>query len=146
VLDGGGGAIITPAAPSAIAALDSDTIGSKAGAEAPTITGTRPSTRFRKRCITASDFVLAELLRLAHDAQDGQAVDAERQVEVGQRVDALEVDRAAVGEGGGGDHEDAAGVGVDRRCHRWAALVAARVGEHTEGSWIAIAPGQWREP
>ncbi len=45
----GGGATITPAAPSAITLSVSSRIGAKPGAEAPTTTGTRPATRASTR-------------------------------------------------------------------------------------------------
>ena len=69
------------------------------------VAGARPITRFT----TDERLVGGELVRLAHHAEQGEAMDAAAQIEVGQRVDALQVERALVGERRGGDDVDAFG-------------------------------------
>ena len=55
-------------------------------------------------------FVGRELVRLAHHAEQGEAMHTAANVEIGQRVDALQVERAVIGERRGGDDVDALGA------------------------------------
>ena len=48
-----------------------------------------------------------KLVRLAHHAEQGEAMNTAADVEIGQRVDALQIERAVVGERRGGDDIDA---------------------------------------
>ena len=72
-------------------------------------------------------FVGGELVRLAHHAEQREAMNAAADVEIGQRVDALQVERAVVGERRGGDDVDAFGVFGEfcevmrRSCQSWRA-------------------------
>ena len=87
-----GGATITPAAPASITAFVSSRRLAKPGLDTPTTTGTpvRPA-RDAPRC---KDLVKGKLRCLAKLAQDGQTVDAPREVPVGKLVETGKVELA----------------------------------------------------
>ena len=66
--------------------------------------------------------VVGELVRLAHHAEDGDAVDAGVDVEADQPLQALQVERALVGKRCRGDHEHALALSSSR-CPGMAALI-----------------------
>ena len=84
----------------------------KPGAETPTI-DRQAGVRSTMRATISSASAGVELRRLAHDAEDGEAVDAGGLVEVDHAVERGGVEGAVGVEGGGGDGVDALGVGAD---------------------------------
>ena len=57
-------------------------------------------------------FLRRQLLRLAHHAENGEAGGAVAEIEVRQPRRAIEIERAVIGEGGGGNRKNAAGAGI----------------------------------
>ena len=59
-------------------------------------------------------FLLGQFRRFAHNAEDGEAVGAAFEIEIDHAIDALKIERAVVGEGRGGDDEDAVRAFVEQ--------------------------------
>ena len=104
-----GGATITPAAPATITSWDKPPHVLEAGmAHADDHLAVAGAADHALHHLDR--LVGGELVRLAHHAEQREAMHAASQIEIGERVDALQIERAVVGERRGGDDVDALGA------------------------------------